>query len=78
MTDKPHSVINNKKNLVVRANRDMYSFISHKYYVTDNHPEGTFSYVWKILFKRKILFSIKLPSGLTFSIFLFKLCQSFN
>ena len=39
-----------KKNLVVHSHIDLYYLVKERYFVTPEHPEGTFRYVWNLLF----------------------------
>ena len=44
------SVLERKKNLVVHSTINLYELVKEKYFVTPEHPEGTFAYVWNLLF----------------------------
>jgi len=49
--ENPKHPLNKKKNLVVRANRDLYRMLVKKeYFVTEDRPHGTFGDVWRVLF----------------------------
>merc|ERR1712039_93488 len=42
--------LNKKKNLVVKANRDLYAGVKKAYFLTEDRPHGSFGDMWKVLF----------------------------
>ena len=47
LSDPKHE-LHDKKNLIIRANRDMYQFVRKQYFLTEERPHGTFGDIWKV------------------------------
>jgi len=50
LSDPKHK-LHKKKNLIIQANRDMYSFVRKSHFLTNDRPHGTFGDIWKVLFQ---------------------------